>query len=347
VKSRDDVSPYDYVLFASVNGYVVDSQYREINYKSLANGFTRPSYDRDLNKTNADLKLCCGKCETFLYFSDPHVAGTNNSYSFSWQQDTLGLKKRVEELSVNSVNKIICGGDWLNELDTRLTALEKLSYINGMFDNEKFINVVGNHDLNYDGIYDTGYAKYTGELTKDEVQYTFMPKRNKLYYTEESSPNVEYFVLDSGNDQHPMTDYRWEQIDWLAVKLLTSQKNYGIICIHIYSSGGSDPSEWTEYITPMATALMQLLLACNARTSVTLNGRTYDFTSASIRISFVLSGHTHYDYVDSSQSIPVVTITKGFKNKVYNFDLGVADFTNKKLYMTRVGAGSDRIITIA
>jgi hypothetical protein len=86
--------------------------------------------------------------------------------------------------------------------------------------------------------------------------------------------------------------------------------------------------------------------------TITIDGNVYDFTGKSRDVICALSGHTHRDLSAVTQGgISVVaraadkindTRAKGTTNE-QAFDAINIDLTNRKIYFTRIGAGSDAI----
>ena len=103
-----------------------------------------------------------------------------------------------------------------------------------------------------------------------------------------------------------------------------------------------------QYTSALASNLTKLLNAYNTRTTITLNGKTYNFATATGKVHFVLVGHSHADFNIVADGIPVIASING--NADYNhtpsFDLAIADYSNQKLHLVRVGSGANRDIDI-
>lgn len=349
LKTRDNVVSSDVVLIACAGGVMVDCGLYGLESTIVDNvrQLEQVPYKVANLSCAANVIGCGADTESFVFFSDPHCLGTGGAFTNANQVIIDGLFKKIDELATSQTDKVVCGGDLLNENDTRVQAVEKLAYFHGKTKNRKFILALGNHDTNYQGYYDSDAAANTGTLTADEYSAVLFPERGHAYYEDLTSPKVGYFVLDTGSDwDATLTAYRIEQIKWLAETLRTTAKKYAIILMHIFSTGYQSTADWPANITAMATQVKTLLLAVNARSTYTIDGETFDFSNASTKVACILCGHTHYDYVDTTDAIPVVTIRNTLATPDYNIDVGFADFENGSLKLTRYGYGSSRTITI-
>ena len=93
--------------------------------------------------------------EAFLFFTDPHLLGGENEYGEKEKEklvSSFALPKAVYDTLPLSF--CLCGGDWLNQRETREVAKEKLlyvdKYLNSLF--PQYYKMMGNHDTNYLGI---------------------------------------------------------------------------------------------------------------------------------------------------------------------------------------------------
>lgn len=283
-----------------------------------------------------------GDVESFVYFTDPHLLGFGNTPLDEIEanmQTFLGCVKDYYDATPTSF--VICGGDWLNDSDTQEQACFKMgmwdSYMRKNF--HPYYPVLGNHDTNYQGVDHTGEVR-TGRLTNDTLRNLMFREHGNLYYSFKGN-NTTFYVFESGIDWVPdMNDFRWEQVDWFAKKIIEDDAAHSALAIHIFSGSDYVAADFAENVLTVAQAY-------NNRDWVTLNGVTYDFTTATGRVEFMLAGHTHEDNSLTKRSIPVVVTSNLKRGMLPTFDLCLADYTNKKLYLERVGAGnSRRIVTL-
>lgn len=350
IKNRNAVLDTDIRIVACMDGCVSNTpldQYYMSKIRAMEQGELVPSFQKSNSDFADSLKDVTGEVDTFLYFSDPHCLGLSGTIT-SAQQARLDTIFTLISTSIktNAIDKVICGGDMLNSYDTQAEAMRKLGYFYGL--SKKVIRdfwiAEGNHDTNYQGKLDSESADNTGKFSIAQQIASLFQDEGICYYSKQTN-TTDFYILDTGLDSDwDMDTYRWEQVDWLANKLLAATKSHGIIVMHIYAR---DANSWAGSIMPFGEKVQQLVSALNARTSVTLNGNTYDFSGATQKIAVILCGHTHIDYVDTDGDIPVVAIANTDHDPNYALDACVVDYAAGKLYATRIGGyGSDRSVDI-
>ena len=82
--------------------------------------------------------------------------------------------------------------------------------------------------------------------------------------------------------------------------------------------------------------------AFNNRTSITINGITYNFSNCIGTFHFLLCGHLHIDSVETENNIPIIYTRRMDIDSETSLDLCYADFTNAQLHIVRVGLGESR-----
>lgn len=287
--------------------------------------------------------LMCGtdKVESFIFFTDPHLAGLDPHEDE--MHNYLSTLKTYYDATPTSF--VVCGGDWLEDEQTQKEACFKLAYVDSWMraNFDHYYPVVGNHDDNSYGVDSTG-VKYTGTISKETVRNLMLRREGNLYYSFDGV-NTKGYVLDSCGEEEndlQMTDYRWEQIAWLAERLKEDDAENSAIFLHAgFTRTGPEAHERVlSYITNNITLLCN---AYNNGLTVTLNGETYDFAGCDGCVRFILSGHMHNaDGVEVHNGIPVISTYDMRMNGVETFDLCLADYDKNILHMVRVGSGSDR-----
>lgn len=286
-----------------------------------------------------------GVVEPFVFFTDPHVFVAND-YSLN---KYMSIMSNIQRLYNNSsANFIVCGGDWFSYSSDRVELCEKLGYIKGTLQNmfKNAYTAAGNHDIAIDGSTSGEWFLNTQSLANA------LYGGRKCYYSFDGA-NTKCYVLDTGYDhESEMTDYRWEQIDWLAERFKTDDAEHSLMFLHIGvhndDLAAGDPIT-DEHIHSFAKNIADLVSAYNSKTSVTLNGKRYDFSSCSGKMHCMISGHTHFDFNYVYKNVPIVgTIdAQRMVGGVPSFDMCVADYGSNKLYLTRVGSGSNRVVDMA
>lgn len=336
------------------------------------------TFNSSFNETNVDpivSKFCAladGKdnIETFMFFTDPHL--TNRS-RYEGVDDYV-RDKYISTLQryYNSMpmDTCICGGDLIDDAHTSQEACALLGFYDGVFRKmfRNFHCLLGNHDTNpYSG--SGGQADWVNALPYKTVRNLIFREEKETYYSFDAV-KTKFYMMNSGMSYlKTMTNStynqylgpRWEQIAWLGNKLLTDDAPNSIIAMHIYANADTE-EEWfsTETgiraygIHEFGLNCKRLAVAYNNRESITLNGNTYDFSASTGRVMFIMCGHCHADYIDTSGEIPIVCTTDlqgGYWDngeKKYSltatFDCDLADLDNKTLYAVRVGAGVSRIV---
>lgn len=272
------------------------------------------------------------KVESFVFFTDPHLAG-GDSYE---EQMRSYLKTLKAYYDASPTSFVVCGGDWIGNSDTQKEACFKLGFIDAQMRSnfDRYYHVIGNHDTNYQGVAEDGAEAFSGTLTKETIRNLMLRNEENLYYSFDGA-STKFYVLDSGLDwDNTMTDYRWGQVDWLAKKLLEDDALHSAIAVHIMYSGGN--------LHGMAPNIIDIASAYNNKSSITLNGIAYDFTATTGSVRFIIAGHTHTDSVATERGIPIIITTHTRDGSTPTFDLCLADYESNKLHLVRVGTGENR-----
>ena len=141
-------------------------------------------------------------------------------------------------------------------------------------------------------------------------------------------------------------------MDWLAKRLKEDDADNAFLLYHNgFTKYGipSYPVGPNGYqLSAITTNVLKLCEAYNNGTSITLNGKTYNFAGCTGCVRFILSGHIHEDAVETHYGIPVVsTAYMRELESTPTFDLCLADYDNAVLHMVRVGSGTDREVALA
>lgn len=167
--------------------------------------------------------------DTFLFFTDPHLCEGDN-----WETQFNHYVKNIEETYKRSgASFIVCGGDWIGNSDTQQEACYKLAYAQSRLKaiTPNYYMVLGNHDLNYQGVTEEGADAWSGTLDNQTIgNIIFNGGKNYYYFT---TNNICYIVLDTGSDQNhtALTDYDIEQLQFIrdTVKKLDEDPNCNIV----------------------------------------------------------------------------------------------------------------------
>ena len=351
----------DKILFGIDNNGDIISEYLNKIKKAIPNkeGFVLKS-DIDYNtfaKKILDSKTMefatlfpkSGECESFLFFTDPHLGGANNNFDIDTFYEAMGVVKKYFDATPTSF--VLSGGDWLNYEDYQANACGKLGFIDAYMNSHfnSYFPIFGNHDCNYQGIVSADDDS-NGNLGNQVLSNLMFRKWGRKYYTFKESI-TRFYIFDTGIDwNNAMTgewvegNYRWEQIEWFANQLIENNDTHIALGMHIISTGNVE--NWQNGKSEFFKNVIAIAKAFNNKSSTTLNEHSYDFTGKEGTIHFVIAGHSHFDYVDESEGIPIIITTKMYKPSVVNFDLIICDYSNHKLHTIRIGYGNNRSITI-
>lgn len=280
--------------------------------------------------------------EQYVYFTDPHPMHFGGLDADGPKRVWLSLENYYNSTPTNFV---MCGGDWLQSGQTTSDAamtLGKIAGINASLFRDRFYTLIGNHDTNYQGVDNNwkGSVNHStpGAVSRDTLHNIFIPNEPKAYYSF-NGKSTTFYCLDSGIDwTTDMDNYRWEQIDWLAKKLIADDAPHSSIQIHIWWNDVPDGSP-----APMASTVAQVIDAFNSRKQIELNNKTYDFGQVTGHIEFVQCGHLHLDRRGKVGGVPVIATTRTLdEDGNVAFELVNADYDNRFIQLTRVGYGQSR-----
>ena len=281
-------------------------------------------------------------CESFLFFTDPHtMEGTG------WETRNEELMAQIQRYYNSTPTTFcLCGGDWIGNSDLPADACYKMGYIDGfmysMFRNCHLL--VGNHDTNYQGKKDASSATYTTRLSNDSISDLWYQSK-KAYYTFKDGI-TKFYCFDTGTEGQQLTsygNYGWEQALWFATSLLTEESEHIAVAAHILYNDLPTNSE----LHPLMSEILDIAEAYNDRSTISVDGNTFNFASATGKIDFCVCGHSHGDYNGIINGIPYfLTINAGTQSSVASFDLVLVDYSGKKIECVRVGSGSNRTISL-
>lgn len=280
------------------------------------------------------------KVESFLFFTDPHLA-EGDSYE---EQMRSYLKTLKDYYDASPTSFAVCGGDWIGNSDTQKEACFKLGFIDAQMRSnfDRYYPVIGNHDTNYQGVTVEGAEANSGALTNETIRNLMVRSEDNLYYSFDGV-STKFYVLDTGSDWvTAMSDYRWGQIAWLADRLKTDNAKNAALLFHI----GLGDYEGENVIQTFASNIMSLCGAFNDATTITLNGSSYDFSGCTGKVRFALTGHVHKDQIETINGIPLIATTNMRDGNTATFDLCIANYDRWIMHLCRVGTGESRAVEL-
>lgn len=239
-----------------------------------------------------------------------------------------------------AVSKVFCGGDWLGGT---IANAEDACYRLGLADakmREYFEEphcVRGNHESNFE------YSGTNTTLNRATIKNLMFRKEGKTYYTVDGD-NSKFYIFDTQDEPSTLydTDYDLEQQIWFAESLKNNTAENIILMVHRFYIGTVEDGS----ILSFTQKIMDIATAFGDRSTISINGTTYDFTDAVGSVKCLIAGHSHEDEVRTLNDIPVVLTTHFRDGSTPTFDMCLADYVNGKLHLVRVGTGESRVVDI-
>lgn len=280
----------------------------------------------------------------YMYFSDPHPV--NRELDAAFENGTEArFEKLAEYYGYIKPRFAVCGGDWLNNSNSKESAIAILGYIRAKtraWFGECYL-VVGNHDYNYQIKNESGQTvggPY--KLTPEEITAAWFPEYGKTYYTF-TSETSRYYVFDSGIDwgHNVLTELDKEQIVWYLGQLTDNDDKHIVLMPHMMHLS-RDMEEYNAATLEYA----KISTVYNDRGMYTYNGVTYDFSQKTGMVEYIIAGHNHSDHTGMIEGIPYVLTATNQSGDPANADFVYADYEARKLYLMRIGGASDREIDL-
>lgn len=299
-----------------------------------------------------------------------YYALSKNLVKFGWITDTHMLKnagmsfKLMKYLGSHSesVPFVVFGGDVVgditDETDITKQAIEWIDYMDD-YGKDKVLQCRGNHD-------------YLGAIPGEEDARLNLAARfnyvmgnqtmagnddNMYYFYDVPNRNTRIIIVDNyiGSATGGAPQFNQTEIDWiLGTALNCSGKNIVFIS---HTSADSTLRGYTSNMDPLQLIMDALKTKSNLNTTSAGLTLQHDFTADTNTFVCCLCGHGHDDesHVDSDGVLTIMTncdadavsSIAGYDRTVGTvneqcFDIATIDTEHKKIYLTRIGAGSDR-----
>lgn len=285
--------------------------------------------------------------EKYIFFTDPHLYTPNNSFSFdeSWFNNNIPLLK--DAYATSSAHFIMCGGDLLNNYDTRSQAIYKITVFVDRFNSsfDKFYILAGNHDTNYQGdtFMNSGDTN-SCMLSTDELEESMFRGGLSYYYFDTSTTrNYCFNSCVNWNDNY-MDMYLWQQVKWFATDLFANKKEHISLFSHIALNNTN--YEQTAFMKNIGSVIR----AFNSKNSVEIEGSLFDYSSCVGHIDFIQAGHNHKDINNRfCGGVPIIVTTSFSSPEVATqptFDYVRVNYDKMIVECTRFGDGESRVFNI-
>ena len=287
--------------------------------------------------------------DEFIFITDYHMErNANNSPSL--------IDKIIHQ---TGAKKIVFGGDAYDASSAPDLALNKIADFYSMFyeNADKILSCVGNHEYN-----NPASNKPEQQIPNGQV-YASIVNRNDLIH--HSRYTCNYTILNRSNETMYVfigceysSNITNESIKYV---LETIKNNYGyniIVFSHVGLDNGGDDGNVANIVGGFKR-MTDGIDKFNQKSNYIFDGITYDYSGCTGEVICVFSGHNHVDgCIRTDGGLNVISTTcdaygapeggvvrtKGTITE-QAFDVVNIDYENKKIYMTRVGAGEDRVFS--
>ena len=287
------------------------------------------------------------ECLNFAFITDTHVGDECDNGNVLLSLNVFNL------LSTTKYLDFCChGGDLFDAYEYRDSgqgithdkAIERLNMCMNIFKDIQIPLYIarGNHDLNFKYVNNNNEKIPEEKIT--DVQWKILTQNNfkkdyngnlgHSFYKDFDDKKIRVIVLDVYLDGTESAGYRPNLAQWLCSEALklNEKNNYSVFIIaHI----------------PMLH-IEKIINAFQTGTNCSdseLKGVQCDFTSQGVgKFAGMLCGHTHNDAYNTDNGYNYISCTTGYLKTSGDVVCSIfsIDTTNRKIYETRIGLGSDR-----
>lgn len=270
-----------------------------------------------------------------------------------WGRNAKNSPDLIKHIALNTpINRLMLLGDYYITQSTEAGAYKALNTSLGSFKDKgmKLYIIPGNHDYNKGTV--SGYPVLTESQVYGQImtgQYDIVSDDDTCsFWFDNTQKKIRYFFTTCMYD----SSYNVDSYKWIFGQMKDLPDGYSfIIFTHTGLSGQTSFShEYSEILTGAMAAVRD-------KTTYMFEGSTFDYSSIDAIPLFIIAGHQHQDNVFVYNGIACIQVTtdayyyeEGGLTRTQGteteqaFDIGTADLHNSVLYLTRVGAGYDRII---
>lgn len=278
-----------------------------------------------------DNRLTIASGDEFVFVTDQH-------WSANAQKSSMLIDYLAQRLSLHMV---VSGGDLIQGHNTTLNGAvdEIVNYYASFKGKHRILSIIGNHDPNINNNSDT--------LTHIPLigLYNLMIKQEETWIDTKNSPYVNVYDNDSQKVRYIQFYYTVDSgyIQDVATALVSAMQSTPsdwtiILLSHAYWNGADPVTTGTQF----ANLILDTMDGIDATVAMWLVGHVHadkDTTLTSDGGKELLIVATNTDCY--KQTVHQYDMLAG-TNTEQCFDVVQIDTTAKKIYMTRVGAGSDR-----
>lgn len=284
---------------------------------------------------------------SFVFITDEHV-----------QQNRMQSPKLIKYIRENtSINTIINGGDIFTNYATKAEAYKGISNFVAVMGNtgSTMYSIIGNHEFNNPSgssseealaimlsLQEVSAFLYTGNNYSDCVFYA----DQMTYYKDFGNLRVFFLPCNYASGVY------LNAVKWILNQFQNVPSGYSVmVAAHVLIDNMSTPTLNTRVL-----GLANGMDALKSKTTYTYEGTTYDYTSTNTTPVCIIGGHSHDDYdTTTTGGIPIILTTcdsnqqeqGGLTRTAYTtneqaFDVVTINYSDRKINLTRIGAGEDR-----
>lgn len=291
--------------------------------------------------------------DSFVFITDIH-----------YPDNTMHSPKLIEDVCRRTgITSVQLNGDFINKESEKDNAFIQINRICGLYQYpgvDTYITV-GNHEYNNPGSSNTPEALAL-QLSQDELRWPILHRNRKKitidpnslsYYYDNEDAKIRYFVGTVGRGSSETT----ESHAFIARELENVPSGYGVVVIYhtILRLANSAAA-----VNTSAEPLISILDAAKNKTTVEINGVTYNYTGKNFDMICALCGDYHLDMVyTTAAGVKIIATTCDAYGQQWTiqddlaqrptgtyeeqaFDVITIDRIAKKVYLTRIGYGSNR-----
>jgi len=312
-------------------------EYYDAQIKSVASKFIN-----DMLSVGAD-------GDGFVFITDAHW---NGNYKHS-----PSLIKYLKDNT--NLDLILCGGDLIDRStsskSSQITDMQKCVEAFKRI-GIPFVTAMGNHERNSAGVSDSNLyisANEAFSITQNPVNWMplhYADLTGKVcFYLDRPATKTRVIFIDSGyNNIGDGIDITADEIAWAEDTIESIETGWHIIIV-VHSLGDY------QYLNDPISESNPFIYSSGANDLFT----ALDTLSATYNIEAIFAGHSHVDNnAETTGGIPIVWVNSDAKWQYHGmtqpsdgtidaqcFDVVTMDYSEKKIYLRRVGRGSDRIIS--
>lgn len=326
---------HSYIYNESLYRYACDNKMiTEID--NIVPDYWVANIDSKIEIAKQKMRTVGGNGDSFVFVTDVHVP--NN------QLHSPALIKRI--IDKTPIRKVICGGDILTSHSGVNKAMWVIDTWMNRLGDVNPVTIRGNHDTNYQGSVTVTDAMFYADVAK-YAENSCNTTGKLYYYCDNPSAKIRYIFLDTG-DASTIT-INTTQLNWMKDSITSLDTGWmALIVTHLFFEPSQ--SEQNLSLSTTGTAIK------NAIDDI--------YSTAGSKLIGVLCGHCHRDFsmtMDNGwKAISTTCDAGGAQATLWDldnptrtpgttleqaFDIVTIDTTNRRIYMTRVGAGADREYT--